>query len=280
MRRDHQRRRLLKSDLHNAIENEELAVHYQPIRAIASGDIIAFEALLRWSHPQLGAIPPGEFIPLAEETGAIEPLGLWVLRTACGQAMQWPERIKLAVNISPVQLHTPALPTQVASVLDQTKLSGSRLDLEITEGQSIDSIARVQRNTTLLKQYGISIVLDDFGSGNSSLSHLCQLPVDHLKLDISLIRNIADDHKSRTIVKAAVGLAHTLEMTVVAEGIETEPQLACLRTLACDAAQGYLLGGPTDASTVASLIAGIAPSPASPERTGVRARKASESNPP
>jgi EAL domain-containing protein (putative c-di-GMP-specific phosphodiesterase class I) len=257
MRRDHQRRRLLKSDLHNAIENEELEVHYQPIRAIASGDILAFEALLRWSHPKLGHVPPAEFIPLAEETGAIEPLGLWVLRTACIQAMQWPERIKLAVNISPVQLHAETLPTQVASVLDQTKLPGSRLDLEITEGQSIDSIARVQRNTTLLKQFGISIVLDDFGSGNSSLSHLCQLPVDQLKLDISLIRNIAEDSKSRTIVNAAVALAHTLKLAIVAEGIETEPQLACLRTLDCDAAQGLLLGRPTEAANVASLIAAI-----------------------
>jgi EAL domain-containing protein (putative c-di-GMP-specific phosphodiesterase class I) len=265
MRPDHQRRRLLKSDLQDAIANKELAVHYQPIRSIASGEIVAFEALLRWFHPKLGCVSPGEFIPLAEETGAIRPLGLWVLETACVEAMQWPARIKLAVNVSPVQLHAEALPTQVASVLDKTKLSATRLDLEITEGQSIDSIARVQRTMALLKQAGIGIVLDDFGSGNSSLSHLCQLPVDQVKLDLSLIRSITDDRKSRTIVDAAIALAHRLEMTVVGEGIETEPQLACLRTLDCDAAQGFLLGGPTDASNVASLIADIAPSPASRE---------------
>jgi EAL domain-containing protein (putative c-di-GMP-specific phosphodiesterase class I) len=236
-------RRVLQQELRSAIERNELTMHYQP-QARIGGEIIGFEALVRWQHPQHGLIPPGIFIPLAEESGLIVSMGEWIMREACRQAASWPNPLLLAINLSPVQFRHGDLPSLVHSVLLETGLSASRLELEITEGVLIDDFSHAVATLRRLKALGVRIAMDDFGTGYSSLSYLQSFPFDKIKIDQSFISNLGDNVQSATIVRAVIGLARGLELPVLAEGVETEEQLAFLAKESCDEIQGYLVGRP------------------------------------
>jgi diguanylate cyclase (GGDEF)-like protein/PAS domain S-box-containing protein len=236
-------RRMLQQQLRSAIERNELALHYQP-QARIGGEIIGFEALVRWHHPQRGLIPPNTFIPLAEESGLIVSMGEWILREACREAASWPNPLQVAINLSPVQFRHGDLPALVHSVLLETGLPPSRLELEITEGVLIDNFSRAVLTLRRLKALGVRIAMDDFGTGYSSLSYLQSFPFDKIKIDQSFISNLGTNHQSATIVRAVIGLARGLELPVLAEGVETNEQLAFLEKESCDEIQGYLIGRP------------------------------------
>jgi diguanylate cyclase (GGDEF)-like protein/PAS domain S-box-containing protein len=236
-------RRVLQQELQSAIERRELSLHYQP-QAQLDGAITAFEALVRWQHPQRGSIPPGTFIPLAEESGLIISMGEWIMREACRQAASWSSPLSIAINLSPVQFRHGDLPTLVHSVLLETGLKPSRLELEITEGVLIDDCTRAVSILRRLKALGVRIAMDDFGTGYSSLSYLQSFPFDKIKIDRAFISNLEQSPQSATIIRAVIGLARGLDLPVVAEGVETEEQLAFLAKEACNEVQGYLVGRP------------------------------------
>ena len=208
---------------------------------------------MRWHHPQRGLIPPGTFIPLAEESGLIVPMGEWILREACREAASWPNPLQIAINLSPVQFRHGDLPALVHSVLLETGLPPSRLELEITEGVLIDDFSRAVSILRRLKALGVRIAMDDFGTGYSSLSYLQSFPFDKIKIDQSFISNLEHNHQSATIVRAVIGLARGLELPVLAEGVETEEQLAFLAKESCDEIQGYLIGRPLPIEDYAAL---------------------------
>jgi len=239
-----QRRRRDKADLRNALSHDQFELYYQPIFDLQSGRIELAEALLRWHHPERGMVLPSEFIPLAEQSGLIEPIGAWVVRKACLAAAKWPSDIAVAVNLSPAQFGTPGLVETIAAALEDSGLDPSRLELEITEsvllGDSPVNIAILDQ----LSDMGISIALDDFGTGYSSLSYLHRFSFDRVKIDHSFIRDIAHNEGSLKIVRAIVMLAHSLGLRVTAEGVETDEQLAAVRGEGCDAVQGYYTGIP------------------------------------
>jgi diguanylate cyclase (GGDEF)-like protein/PAS domain S-box-containing protein len=237
------RRRQLDADLQQAIGRGELSVHYQPLADLESGRILGFEALLRWSHPRLGEIGPGTFIPLAEESGLILKLGAWVLREACAEAARWTPPLKLSVNLSPVQFAQDDLAGEVERILAETGLDPARLDLEVTEGLLIRDPDRAIGILERLKALGVTISMDDFGTGYSSLSYFRMFPFDKVKIDQSFIRDIANP-QARAIVRSVIGLGRGLGMPVVAEGVETAEQLAALRAEGCDQVQGYLISRP------------------------------------
>jgi diguanylate cyclase (GGDEF)-like protein/PAS domain S-box-containing protein len=236
-------RRALQQELRWAIERGELTLHYQP-QARIDGRIIGFEALARWQHPERGLIPPGTFIPLAEESGLIQQLGEWIMREACRQAASWPQPLQIAVNLSPVEFRNGDLPRLVHSVLLESGLAPSRLELEITEGVLIDDFSRAVAVLRRLKTLGVRIAMDDFGTGYSSLSYLQAFPFDKIKIDQSFISNLGRNSQSLTIVRAVIGLARALDLPVLAEGVETKEQLAFLAKESCDEVQGYLIGRP------------------------------------
>ena len=194
-------------------------------RRRSSGEVIGFEALARWQHPKRGLVPPAEFIPIAEESSLIVSIGEWVLREACREAASWPRPLQIAVNLSPVQFRHGDLPTLVHSILLQTGLSPSRLELEITEGVLIGDFTRALSILRRLKALGVRIAMDDFGTGYSSLSYLQSFPFDKIKIDRSFIANVQSNHQSAAIVRAVIGLARGLDVPVVAEGVETAAQL-------------------------------------------------------
>jgi diguanylate cyclase (GGDEF)-like protein len=241
-------RYILEQDLRRAIGAREFEVHYQPICNIATGRKISMEALVRWRHPVHGLIPPDRFIPLAEETGLINPLGNLVLRQACADAVNWPSYTKVAVNLSPMQFQSPDLVSQVATVLADSGLPAKRLELEITETvllqRSNDNIRTLQE----LNALGVSIALDDFGTGYSSLSYLRLFRFDMIKIDRSFVSEMAQIEASAAIVCAVANLGRSLDITTVAEGVETEEQLDLLRAAGCTQAQGFLLGRPIPAA--------------------------------
>ncbi|MBV9785929.1 MAG: EAL domain-containing protein [Acidisphaera sp.] len=255
-------RQLLEQDLREAIAENRLTLHYQPICDTDSRQISGFEALLRWTHPVRGAIPPMEFIPMAEETGLIVPLGRWVLETACAEAATWPGDVHLAVNLSPAQFRQPDLPGLVAGILASTGMCGHRLHLEITEGLLIDDTERVAVTLTALKSQGIRISLDDFGTGHASLSYLRRFAFDKIKIDKSFVQSLGDDDEALAIAQAILTLSSTLRLGVVAEGVETELQLQVLRRLRCSQVQGYLLGRPMPAEMVRACLVPPIPSTA------------------
>jgi diguanylate cyclase (GGDEF)-like protein/PAS domain S-box-containing protein len=236
-------RRALHQELRAAIEANQLSLHYQP-QARIDREVIGFEALARWTHPTRGVIPPSTFIPLAEESGLIIPLGEWILREACRQAASWQNPLNISINLSPVQFRHGDLPALVHSVLLETGLPAWRLEFEITEGVLIGDFSRAVSILRRLKALGVRIAMDDFGSGYSSLSYLQSFPFDKIKIDQAFISNLETNAQSATIVRAAIGLARGLGVPVVAEGVETEPQLAFLANEACDEVQGYLIGRP------------------------------------
>ena len=246
-------RHAMRHDLSTAIECGEFTMFYQP-QAEVSGEIVGFEALLRWRHPLRGLVPPSEFIPVAEENRLIVRIGEWVLREVCREAASWPRPLGVAVNLSPVQFHHGDLPGLVDSILRETGLSGSRLELEITEGVLIDDPSRGLSVLRRLKSLGVRIAMDDFGKGYSSLSYLQSFPFDKIKIDRAFISKVAENPQSAAIVRAVLGLARGLGLPVLAEGVETEQELAFLAAEACDQVQGYLIGRPLPIEDYAEVI--------------------------
>ncbi len=256
-------RRQLANDLRTAIENDELALHYQVQTSIETGEIRGYEALLRWTHPVRGNIPPSDFIPLAEANGLILPLGDWVLRRACLDAAAWPHDLKVAVNLSAIQLTHIALPQQIHQVLLETGLPPSRLEIELTETALIKDKAQSLHIMRQIKALGVSIALDDFGKGYSSLDTLRTFPFDKIKLDKSFTDELKTDQRSLAVVRAVLALAKSLGIPVLAEGIETAEQLELLRIEHCDEGQGFLLGRPAPKDVVDRLGTRITVAPAS-----------------
>jgi EAL domain-containing protein (putative c-di-GMP-specific phosphodiesterase class I) len=246
-------RRALQADLALALSRDELQVYYQP-QAQVAGQIVGFEALLRWDHPRRGFVPPGTFIPLAEESGLIDVIGQWVLREACREAASWRKPLQIAINLSPVQLRQSDLVSQLHSVLLETGLSPDRLVIEITEGALMDDYSRAVSLLRRIKALGVRIAMDDFGTGYSSLSYLQSFPFDKIKIDQTFISNLDRNAQSAAIVRAVLGLGKSLSLITVAEGVENAQQLAILRREGCDEMQGYLIGRPQPISDYAELI--------------------------
>ena len=237
-------RRELAAELRQAMENDQLEVYYQVQTRVSDSSVTGYEALLRWNHPMRGFIPPCEFIPLAEESGLILQLGEWALRTACQQAPKLGDNIKIAVNLSPIQFLHPNLPGMVSDILAETGMPPQRLELELTESAIIHDKERTLRQLEAIRAMGVSIALDDFGTGYSSLDTLRAFPFDKIKLDRTFMTELATSQQARSIIRAVLALGKSLNIPVLAEGIETEDQLSILHEEGCDAVQGYLLGRP------------------------------------
>ena len=246
-------RRALQADLALAVSRNELQLYYQP-QARVGGQIIGFEALLRWDHLRRGFVPPDTFVPLAEESGLIDQIGEWVLREACREAATWRKPLQIAINLSPIQLRQAELVNVVHSVLLDTGLEPERLVLEITEGALMDDYSRAVSILRRLKALGIRIAMDDFGTGYSSLSYLQSFPFDKIKIDQTFIANLERNTQSGAIMRAVIGLGRSLQLTTVAEGVETQTQLAILQSEGCDEMQGYLIGRPHPIAEYAEII--------------------------
>jgi diguanylate cyclase (GGDEF)-like protein/PAS domain S-box-containing protein len=253
------RRLAIETELHYALDRDELTLHYQPQFDLATNHIDAVEALVRWHSPKLGHVTPSVLIPVAEESGLIVPLGARVLREACRQAKRWCddgyEPLQVAVNTSAVQFARGDLAATVSAVLSETGLDAACLDIEVTESVIMHDIRETARQLHELKDLGVSVSLDDFGTGYSSLSYLEELPIDNLKIDRKFIQRMNGVDNTRTLVESIVGLAHGLGMRAVAEGVETAEQLAQLRAMGCDRAQSFMLAGPAPAVSIQALLA-------------------------
>lgn len=237
-------RRMIEHDLRLAIEKGEMAVAYQPQTRIGTQEVTGFEALLRWNHPVRGDMSPAVFIPIAEESGVILKIGEWVLREACREASSWDRPLKIAVNVSALQVNNPNFVSLVQTILHETGLASERLELEITESVLIRDPERALHTLTQLKAIGVSIAMDDFGTGYSSLSNLRNFPFDKIKIDRSFVRSIDINSQAATIVRAVLGLGRGLGLPVIAEGVETSGELAFLDAEGCREAQGYFFGQP------------------------------------
>ena len=244
----------LEFELRHAIMGEEFALFYQPILDLRSNEIAGCEALVRWHHPKRGLVAPGEFIPLLEETGLINMLGEWVLKTACADAASWPSNIKVAVNVSPVQFKAGNVVPTVLEALGAAKLAADRLDLEITEAVFLRDDEEVLQALHQLRELGVQIAMDDFGTGYSSLSYLRRFPFDKIKIDRSFIKDVSESEKSRTIVDAVVSIANASNIATVAEGVETEQQMLALRRLGCSQLQGFLFSRPIAAAETLRFV--------------------------
>jgi diguanylate cyclase (GGDEF)-like protein len=249
----------LETDLRRALERHELRVHYQPIVSLRTGCIAGAEALVRWQHPERGIIPPLDFIPMAEETGLIVPVGEWVLRTACRQAREWRDAglppLSVSVNLSAGQFHQPKLPELIGSVLAEVGLEPSALELEITESVAMRDTNFSTRMLDELSSMGISISIDDFGTGYSSLAYLKRFPIHSMKIDRSFVQDLARDSDDAAITTAIITMAHSLNLKVVAEGVETSEQLSFLLSKRCNSMQGYYFSRPIPADQLARLLA-------------------------
>ncbi len=248
----------LENYLRHAMEHNELRLYFQPEIDIRSGRISGAEALLRWQHPERGQLMPAEFIGLAEETGTIMAIGEWTLRTACTQRKAWQDAglntFTIAVNMSARQFHQQSLPKLVSRVLSETGLDPEMLELEITEGVAMRDVEHTRTTMKHLKEIGIILSIDDFGTGFSSLSYLRRFPIDKLKIDQSFVRNLTTDANDAAIVHAIIGLGHSLNLEVIAEGVETAEQLARLRQDGCDLAQGFHIHRPLTASRLENAL--------------------------
>src|ERR1700722_17368935 len=251
-------RRVLHQDLSTAVKNGEISLYYQPQassrQVVGNGEVTGFEALARWRHPVRGFVPPSDFIPLAEESGLIFEMGQWILREACREAASWPMPLQVAVNLSPAQFMHGDVVSLVHSILLETGLAPGRLELEITEGVLIEDFDRGLALLRRLKGLGVRISMDDFGSGYSSLSYLQAFPFDKIKIDRAFVMNLGRNPQSAAIVRAVIGLGHGLEMSIVAEGVETQEQLGFLAEVGCDAVQGYFIGKPLPIGKYAALV--------------------------
>ncbi|GAB4533898.1 MAG: hypothetical protein Tsb0014_19710 [Pleurocapsa sp.] len=249
----------LETDLRLALKHQQLVVYYQPIICLQTDSISGFEALVRWNHPERGFVSPGEFIPVAEDTGLIIPLGLWVMQEACRQLSIWQQRypasnLKMSVNLSVKQFAQPDLIEQIDRILQETQLDSQSLKLEITESAIMDRAESATSILEQLKERQIKLSIDDFGTGYSSLSYLHRFPVDTLKIDRSFINRIGEGGENLEIIEAIITVAHNLGMTIVAEGIETSQQKVYLRDIYCEEGQGYLFSKPLSSEAVESML--------------------------
>jgi diguanylate cyclase (GGDEF)-like protein/PAS domain S-box-containing protein len=254
-----QARRVLELDLRKAYANGEFELYYQPLITLRENRISGFEALLRWRHPKRGMVPPGEFIPLAEEIGLIGPLGEWVLRQACSEAARWPDDLHVAVNLSPVQFRSRSVVQAVLTALAYSRLAPQRLELEITESVLLADTEANLATLHKLREIGVRISMDDFGTGYSSLSYLRSFPFDKIKIDRSFVSDLAQRPDCMAIIHAVVGLGQSLGISTTAEGVETQEQLDRLRAEGCTEAQGFLFSPPRPAAEIAALIAAVNP---------------------
>lgn len=254
---------IMEEWLNKAFEEEQFVLFYQPQIMIDSNRIIGMEALLRWKHPNLGLIPPGEFIPLAEETGLIIPIGEWVLRTACKQNVSWQqagfEPMKIAVNISPIQFHQSSFVDIVLDALQNSGLDPKYLELEITEGIAMVHVDQVIHKLQTLRSYGVQISIDDFGTGYSSLTYLKKFPIHKLKIAQEFVRGLTFDPDDAAIVQAIIAMAHSLKLDVIAEGVETHEQLDFLTSVQCREIQGYIYSRPLPAQELAKMLPTVCP---------------------
>jgi EAL domain-containing protein (putative c-di-GMP-specific phosphodiesterase class I) len=245
----------MQQDLRQALVSGGFEIHYQPVVDLRDDKVTGCEALLRWRHPERGMVSPAEFIPVAEDTGLIIELGDWVLMSACAEAANWPNHVRLAVNVSPVQLKCQTLALKIASALAASGLSASRLELEITEAVLIGDDEAALAILHELRAIGVRIALDDFGTGYSSLSYLKRFPFDKIKIDRCFVSDVAEVDGSSAIVQAVVNIAASRNMTTTAEGVETQQQKERLRTLGCTEMQGYLFSAAKPGSEVRRLFA-------------------------
>lgn len=247
----------METGLRRALERGEFRIAYQPQVDVASGRVTAMEALLRWQHPEAGEVSPREFIPVAEQTGLIIPIGDWLLRTACEEILRWPEGnegLRLAVNLSPLQVHQRDFVDRIRMICEETGFPPSRLDLEITENLLMRDVESVVQKLRTLSRMGVTVAIDDFGTGYSSLSYLQQLPIHTLKIDQSFIHAIRENEEEGTLVETIIAMAHGLGLNVVAEGVETERQLNYLRQLECGRMQGYYFSHPLSSHEAVHLL--------------------------
>ncbi len=243
-------RRLMEHELRHAVSRNEFSLVYQPQKKLDTGETIGFEALLRWHHPERGSISPAVFVPVAEDSGAIVPIGEWVLETACNDAASWDSHVTVAVNVSAVQLHSPEFAHKVHEILLRTGLPPRRLEIEITETALVRDMNRALATLRQLKTLGVMVAMDDFGTGYSSLSNLRAFPFDKIKIDGSFVRSVDTNRQAATIVKAVLGIGRGLGLPVLAEGVETTEELKFLASEFCQIGQGYLLGRPAPLSSM------------------------------
>ncbi len=250
-----QARRHLEADLREALHEGQLQLYFQPLFSLSENRVCAFEALMRWNHPLRGLIPPADFIPLAEETGLIVPMGTWALREACAQAARWPDHIRVAVNISPVQFRSPALGEAIVSALAESGLAPARLELEVTESLFIRNVAETLSSLHGLRRLGVRVALDDFGTGYSSLSYLRAFPFDKIKIDRSFIMDLLEHDQATAIIRAITMLAGALGMETTAEGVENVDQMDILQAEGCSQVQGFYFSRPLPADEIDGLFA-------------------------
>jgi predicted signal transduction protein with EAL and GGDEF domain len=254
------RRLTLESDLRKAIEREEFQVYYQPVMDILCNQLVGFEALIRWHHPTRGFVSPGEFVPVAEETGLIAAIDQWVSHTACEQLARWQKKfplcqnLRISINLSAQDLQNPHLLTEIDTLVRNSGLSNHHITLEITESMLIEDVSKTINLLTQLKAKNLQISIDDFGTGYSSLNYLHCLPADTLKIDRSFVSQMCEDHRNHQVVNTIITLGQQLGMAVVAEGVETPEQLQRLQQLGCQFAQGYLFARPVSAEDVETLF--------------------------
>ncbi|MBR0673103.1 putative bifunctional diguanylate cyclase/phosphodiesterase [Neoroseomonas soli] len=253
-----QETRALEAALRLAVADDQFELHFQPQVALPAGRLTGFEALIRWRHPKRGLLGPSQFLPVAERLGLMRRIGAWVLREACHAAASWPAGLQVAVNLSPCQLDDGALPATVASALKDSGLPPGRLELEVTETVLLASGDSALAQLQALRDRGVGIAMDDFGTGHSSLTQLRAFPFDRLKIDRSFVKDLPAGEDAMAIMRAVTGLGRSLGIAVTAEGVETEPQLRALLAEGCDAAQGYLIGRPVPGSQVPAVIARLA----------------------
>ena len=253
-------RKALEDDMRLALTEGGFVLHYQPVVSTKDAKIVGYEALIRWHHPVRGPISPADFIPVAEECGLIEPLGEWVLRTACADAARWPGDVRVAVNVSPIQFANPAFPALVTSALAHSGLPARRLELEITEGVFLAGSGSTDAMFKALKAIGVRLALDDFGTGYSSLGYLRTAPFDKIKIDQSFVRGAAaPGNRNAAIIRAIVSLAETLGMETTAEGVEIQDEIDLVRDLGCSHIQGYVYGRGVPAADVMAQLGEAAP---------------------
>jgi EAL domain-containing protein (putative c-di-GMP-specific phosphodiesterase class I) len=250
-----ERRALVERKLRAAIASDSLEPHYQPLVSLDGNRIIGFEALARWESASLGPVSPVDFIPMAEEIGLIGVLGEQLLRRACVEAKSWPADLTLSFNISAVQLHDPTFGLRVLSILGQTGLDPSQLEIEITESAAVENIGVAQKVIDDLRQAGVRIALDDFGTGYATMSQLLSLHLDKIKIDRSFVSRLREGDDSRVIVRAILGLAKGFGLITTAEGVEEDEQLAYLKANGCTEGQGYLFGRAVPAAQILDLLA-------------------------
>jgi len=249
----------LESDLRQAVENNEFTIHYQPIVALKTGRLAGFEALVRWNHPRLGIVSPADFVPVAEETGLIVPIGQWVLEEACKKVREWQvnspghRALSLSVNLSARQVAQPDLLERIKGALSESTLQPHHLKLEITESVVMGNAEAAAQMFKQLRSLGVQLSIDDFGTGYSSLSYLHRFPLNYLKIDRSFVMRMTTDNDN-AIVKTIATLAQNLGMEVIAEGIETEEQYQRLKELGCEYGQGFLFSRPVDADSASRLL--------------------------